>query len=159
MRVPGAAAPADEGVPAAEEDPAAAGARAAGHRADRVRPGARRPPPPRPPPGRPPAAAPTLQGSAGHCRRRRAHAPGFRRPPPPRPTPRSPPVAAQVRPAHRHCHRCVVNSGCSGKPEPEPEFSGSSFSKLISGSIFGNPKYPKPELPDPKFSGNPNTQP
>jgi len=37
VRVPGAVAPADEGVPAAEEDPAAAGARAAGHRADRVR--------------------------------------------------------------------------------------------------------------------------
>ena len=49
------------------------------------------------------------------------------------------------------------NSGNPGKPEPE--FSGSSFFKLISGSIFGNPKYPKPELPDPKFSGNPNAQP
>jgi len=51
----------------------------------------------------------------------------------------------------------VRKSGNSGKPEPE--FSGFSFPQLISGIIFGNLKYPKPEIPDPKFLGNPNAQP
>jgi len=36
--------------------------------------------------------------------------------------------------------------------------SGSSFFKQISGSNFENPKFLKPELPDPKFSGYPNAQ-
>jgi len=39
-----------------------------------------------------------------------------------------------------------------------PELSGSSFFKQISGSNFENPKFLKPELPDPKFSGYPNAQ-
>ena len=39
-----------------------------------------------------------------------------------------------------------------------PELSGSSFFKQISGSNFENPKFLKPEIPDPKFSGYPNAQ-
>jgi hypothetical protein len=45
------------------------------------------------------------------------------------------------------------------KPEPEPEISGNAFSGQKSGSNFQYPNFQLPELPDPKFSGNPNAQP
>jgi hypothetical protein len=39
-----------------------------------------------------------------------------------------------------------------------PEFAGSEFSKLKSGTDFYYPNFSLPELPDPKYSGNPNAQ-
>ena len=39
---------------------------------------------------------------------------------------------------------------------PEPEIAGSGFSGLLSGSKVYYPNFSKPELPDPKFAGNPN---
>ena len=40
-----------------------------------------------------------------------------------------------------------------------PEFSGFEYFQRISGFSFQNPKFLKPEKPNPKFSGNPNAQP
>jgi len=36
--------------------------------------------------------------------------------------------------------------------------SGFVYFEKISGSNFRNPKFKKPEKPDPKFSGSPNAQ-
>jgi hypothetical protein len=37
--------------------------------------------------------------------------------------------------------------------------SGSDYFGETSGCSFQNPKFQKPEKPDPKFSGNPNAHP
>jgi hypothetical protein len=47
-------------------------------------------------------------------------------------------------------------------PNPKfrvPEFSGIAKPVVISGIDSENPKFYKLELPDPKFSGNPNAHP
>jgi hypothetical protein len=47
-------------------------------------------------------------------------------------------------------------------PNPKfrvPEFSGIAKPVVISGNDSWNPKFWKPELPDPKYSGNPNAHP
>jgi hypothetical protein len=47
-------------------------------------------------------------------------------------------------------------------PNPKfrvPEFSGIEKPVVISGIDYQNPKFLKPELPDPKISGNPNAHP
>jgi hypothetical protein len=51
------------------------------------------------------------------------------------------------------------SSDSSGIPEPEPEISGIAKPFVILGIDSQNPKFWKPELPDPKFSGNPNAHP
>jgi len=40
-----------------------------------------------------------------------------------------------------------------------PEMSGFYYSVQISGNNYQNPKFQKPEKPDPKFSGYPNAHP
>jgi hypothetical protein len=47
-------------------------------------------------------------------------------------------------------------------PNPKfrvPEVSGIEKPVVISGIDSQNPKFKKPELPDPKISGNPNAYP
>ena len=91
----------------------------------------------------------TAQGPAGRCR-------GALRPGAPRPgalLPGPPPRRSRL--LLFRVFRVYPN------PNPNfrvPELSGSSFFKQISGSNFENPKFLKPELPDPKFSGYPNAQ-
>ena len=53
------------------------------------------------------------------------------------------------------------NSGYYPNPNPKywvPENLGNAILGQTSGSIFENPNFSKPELPDPNFSGNPNGQ-